>query len=220
MMEDIFLKDSKLFIIIVNEEKGTDVLNVLKKSGAPGCTKVFAKGFINGIYAGDYFDQKILFSLASESVTGLGESVHKYSIENTGAKGALFSISAKNINANLSLGPNNQENFNGGVEMQNQMDLIVVITSAGYSEDIMSVARAAGADGGTVIDARGTSTEEDCKFFGISIVPEKDMLLILSEKEKSDKIISSIKEHPIFIESGGGIAFVLNAEQSFIMNKK
>ena len=217
-MDDILLRDSKLFLIIVNEKKGTDVLNLIKKSGSPGCTKLFAKGFIDGVLNENYFNQKILLSLADKGIEGIAESVFNGSLEDTEIKGALFVIDAKNINANLTISSENNENFDRGVEMQDQMDLIVVIVSAGYSEDIMSVARTAGANGGTVVDARGTGTEEDCKFFGISIVPEKELLLIMSEKEKSSQIINAIKEHPIFLEAGAGIAFVLNAEHSFVMN--
>ena len=58
--------------------------------------------------------------------------------------------------------------------MDSGWTLIEVITEDGYSEEIMATARKAGAGGGTVINAHGTSTEDDVKFFGSPLVPEKE----------------------------------------------
>ena len=63
-------------------------------------------------------------------------------------------------------------------------DLITVILNSGYADDAMAAARKAGAGGGTVIKARGTAKEGDESFFGVQIVPEKEMLLIVVDHEK------------------------------------
>ena len=63
--------------------------------------------------------------------------------------------------------------------------LITVIVNSGYADDVMAVAKKAGASGGTILGARGTGTEEDVKFFGITLVPEKEILLIVSGRGMS-----------------------------------
>ena len=86
-------------------------------------------------------------------------------------------------------------------------EMIEVICQAGYSEDIMAVARKAGAKGGTVISGRGTSTEEDVKFIGTPRVPEKEILMIVIEKEKCEKVKKAISQMEILNKKGMGIMF-------------
>jgi hypothetical protein len=49
-------------------------------------------------------------------------------------------------------------------------ELISIILNTGYADDVMAAARAAGAPEGTSINARGTGTEEDVKFFGLILI--------------------------------------------------
>lgn len=91
--------------------------------------------------------------------------------------------------------------------------LIVCIMNKGYAEEAMAAARKAGAPGGTILTARGTGKEEDVKFFGIDLVPEKEMLLILAKSDQSETILQAIKEERCFIEPGAGIAFCIDVEQ-------
>ena len=97
------------------------------------------------------------------------------------------------------------------------MKLIVSIIGSGKAKGVMRAARQAGATGGTLIKAQGTGTKEDVKFFGLSMVPEKDMLLIVAPPEKAVAIFSAVNSQPVFKELGGGIAFALDVTdlQSF-----
>lgn len=98
-------------------------------------------------------------------------------------------------------------------------ELISVIVNAGYAEDIMHAARKAGATGGTIINARGTGKEEDVKFFGITIVPEKDFLLILAAKGQAPAILEAIRATPCLSEPGMGIAFCIDVERFVPLGK-
>ncbi len=104
--------------------------------------------------------------------------------------------------------------------METEMKLIVTIVNRNHTEELMSAARQAGAQGGTVVEARGTGTEEDAIFFGIRLVPEKEMLLILAKPQDAPKIVEAIKTQPVFNERGNGIVFILNIAQSFLFNDK
>jgi len=68
--------------------------------------------------------------------------------------------------------------------------LICVILNRGFSEDVMEVARPAGAGGGTILHARGTASPE--KFFGIAITPDKEMLMIVAKNDSANTIMESI----------------------------
>jgi nitrogen regulatory protein PII len=86
----------------------------------------------------------------------------------------------------------------GGMTMQQETaqahNLILVVLNRGYSEEVMDVARAAGAKGGTVLHARGFGAAGMEKFFGVTISPEKELLMILARKDASCAIMSDIAE--------------------------
>lgn len=71
-------------------------------------------------------------------------------------------------------------------------DLIMAVINQGYTEELMAAARAAGATGGTVVHARGVGLEETVKFFGISVQPEKEIVLIVTTHENRQNIMKSI----------------------------
>jgi len=86
-------------------------------------------------------------------------------------------------------------------------DLIVSIVNHGYSDELMNTARAAGATGGTVISARGQTHEGAVKFFGVSVQDEKEVLLILTAREKKVKIMQAVCEKHGLNSEAQGIVF-------------
>ena len=87
--------------------------------------------------------------------------------------------------------------------------LIVTIASEGYAEDVMNAAKKAGATGGTTLNGRGLETDKIIKFLGISIEPEKDVVLILADENIKNKIMDSILESCGLKTMGRGICFSL-----------
>ena len=76
-----------------------------------------------------------------------------------------------------------------------QMELIIAICNKGCTEDVMDAARAAGAGGGTVLHAKGTAgTEYAEKFFGLSLVDEKEIIYIVAIKETRNAIMQAITD--------------------------
>ena len=101
--------------------------------------------------------------------------------------------------------------------MESGYTLINVIVNAGCGDDVIAEARKAGATGGTILNARGTGTKDDVKFFGINLVPEKEMLLIAAKKDMVDAIVKKIGEIPTLRQPGGGVIFNMNIEQFIIL---
>lgn len=88
-------------------------------------------------------------------------------------------------------------------------DLIVTIVNRGFSDYVVETARQAGATGATIINARGTSLHETDKFLGISIQPEKEVVLILVRKENRNKIMTEICIASNLNQEGKGLCFSL-----------
>ncbi len=74
------------------------------------------------------------------------------------------------------------------------MELIIAICNKGHTEDVMEVARAAGAGGGTVLHAKGTGTEYAEKFFGLQLVDEKEIIYIVAKKDLRNPIMQAITD--------------------------
>ena len=87
---------------------------------------------------------------------------------------------------------------NGGTAMQKpsaqQYDLIMAVMNRGYSEDVMTAARAAGATGGTVLHARSFGEAGMEKFFGVELTAEKELLLLLASRETACAIMNAVSE--------------------------
>jgi nitrogen regulatory protein PII len=91
--------------------------------------------------------------------------------------------------------------------------LIVVVVEAGRASAIMEAARAAGAEGGTVLHGRGTGIHEHSKFLGIPIEPEKEILMILIEHTNTETVLEALMTAGELNEPGKGIAFVLDVSK-------
>ena len=92
---------------------------------------------------------------------------------------------------------------------QHEYELIITIVTKGYSQDVKAAANAAGARGGTLIHALGMGGEEAQKFLGITIQPEKDLILNVVRREEKNTIMKAIAEASGINTQGRGIIFSL-----------
>lgn len=88
-------------------------------------------------------------------------------------------------------------------------EVVFCIVNAGFSDAVMETARAFGAGGGTVIHARGTANPEAEKLFGITVEPEKEIVMILVEKTIQEDILKALYRSVGLSTPGGGIAYSL-----------
>lgn len=96
-----------------------------------------------------------------------------------------------------------------GAQTERKYELIVSIINRGYSELVMDSAKAMGATGGTIIGAKGTVAEKAKTILGISVQADKEMILILADKEKRNGIMSAIVSSAGLNTLGKGIVFSL-----------
>ena len=93
------------------------------------------------------------------------------------------------------------------MENEKEYELIVLIVSEGYASIAMDAAKRVGASGGTLINGIGLGTKEATKFLGITIEPEKDVVLILVPKEEKRKVMEEITSEVGLSKEGRGICF-------------
>ena len=91
----------------------------------------------------------------------------------------------------------------------NNHEVIFVIVNAGFAEEAMDVARAEGVRGGTIINARGVAREQEAAFFGITIQPEKETLMMVVEKDIKEKVLNALYSQMGMAKQAKGIAFSL-----------
>lgn len=83
------------------------------------------------------------------------------------------------------------------LQEENKMDevkheLIIVIANQDNTDEIMNLARNAGARGGTLLRAKGTAPEDVKKFFGVNISEDKDMIFIAAKTEDRKAIMTAV----------------------------
>ena len=93
---------------------------------------------------------------------------------------------------------------------KNETDLIVTIVDQGRAEDVIDYAKAAGAEGGTILSGRGCGPHDTSKLLGILIEPEKEVVLTLVPRSKTSTILTAIEIGMELNKPGKGIAFVLD----------
>ena len=88
-------------------------------------------------------------------------------------------------------------------------EVIFAIVNAGFAEDVMEVARERGVRGGTILNARGVAREEAAQFFGITLHAEKEILMMVVEREIRDSVVNAIYKEMGMAKAAQGIAFSL-----------
>lgn len=91
----------------------------------------------------------------------------------------------------------------------NDHEVVFAIVNAGFAEDVMDVAREQGVRGGTILNARGVLKEEAAAFFGITLHADKEILMMVVEKEIRDKVLNAIYKEMGMAKKARGIAFSL-----------
>ena len=214
----------KLLISIVPHDSGELIAAAAKSAGAGGGTIAMGRGTAsNGILQllglGDTSKDIVYIIVKNNLKEAVYEAIQKAS-EKKSHFGVLFTLNTPGFIRAGHLDEKSEEAKGEGTMSDKNYQMINVIVNKGYAEDAMEAARKAGAGGGTIMSARGTAKEGDAAFFGMKIVPEKEMLIILVPSEKKDDIVAAITALPCFAEAGSGIIFCNEAQDFTLLGKK
>lgn len=209
------------------------VVEASKKAGAEGGTVIMGKG--TGIREIKTFfgivvepEKEIILTLISvEKADDVLKAVISAGKMDKPGYGIAFVINVKTTagicHARMPAGATNESLRGMPVEHDILYDLIVTIINKGESEKVVEASKKAGASGGTIIFGRGTGVHEHAKLFGITIEPEKEIVLTLIERKSTDVVLETIVREARLDKPGKGIAFVMEVEQvagiSRVLNK-
>ncbi len=88
------------------------------------------------------------------------------------------------------------------------LDLITCIVQRGKADAVWAAARNAGAGGATIFFARGTGVRERLGFLGVAIMPEKEVIMVVSHPGATERIFQAIVKAGQLNLAGQGIAYV------------
>ncbi len=94
-----------------------------------------------------------------------------------------------------------------------ELKALYIIVNAGFSSEIVEIARSLGSTGATIINARG-SVAKPKTILGITIDTEKEIVLSVVEKDIAIKIAEAIKEKAGVGTDAHGLCFFLPVEMS------
>jgi len=215
-MHHVF-RPAKLLISFMARRRGDHLVEISKAAGARGGTIAMGRAmtdsrFLQLLSLAD-IDQDVVFTIMGQEtdqvLSAIMEAAKREPKKLSGlailldVAGMLFRVPGQEI----------EEDSESDSDMKSGFKLITVIVNHGYADDVMAAARKAGAKGGTILTARGTGTEADLKFFGICLVPEKEMLMIIAETETVSEILKAINSVPNIRQPGGGVVFHINLER-------
>lgn len=224
-MEDIV--KTKLFITIADKDRVERIIKLYKRHGVKYSCSMngigMASSSLLSYFGLDEVKKSVVISVVPTFLeTKIMHDLHnKLELYNPG-NGICFSISItsasrylSNLYKDLSV---NKEEYS--MNNEKEYELIVSIVSEGYASLAMDAAKRMGANGGTLISGIGLGTKEAKKFLGITIEPEKDVVLILAEKEEKKKIMEEISNKVGLSHEGRGICFSIPVDNVVGLSKE
>ena len=88
-------------------------------------------------------------------------------------------------------------------------ELIVAIANYGYNTQVMRAAEEGGATGGTVLHGKGVGMKRAEQFLGVSLVSEKEVILIVAKSSQKNAIMRAIMDKAGVDSKAGTIVFSL-----------
>jgi nitrogen regulatory protein PII len=201
----------QLVCVIVNFGVGSRVLQIAKESGVPGGTVFLGKGTVENrllrlLELSDSRKEVVLMVAGKSVVSAALRELDRVLRFDKPNHGIAFTIP---VSAYLGTGRYEYEegSESGGVE-QSMHHAIFVIVDRGKGQQVMDLARDAGARGGTIINARGSGIHEHSKLLNMEIEPEKEVVLIITEHSATRGIVLAVRDGLEIDKPGNGIIFV------------
>lgn len=211
-------KSIELVCAIVNVGYGSKLLKSARCHGFSGGTVTLGRGTARGKWL-DFLGlsdvRKEIVYLAADTETAhraLDAMNQEFHFEKPN-HGIVFTTSICRVHGTKTITCKDEELEKGGDQPMQQ--IITVIVDKGNAEDVVSAAEKAGSKGGTILNGRGAGVHETSKVFAMEIEMEKEIVLILTETEKTEAIVQAIGEKLKIDEPGNGIIFVQDVHRSY-----
>ncbi len=90
----------------------------------------------------------------------------------------------------------------------NGFKLIVAIVQRGYADEVVSAAKTEGATGAVIVQGKGTNNEKR-RFFGFSIDPENEVVMMIVDEDIAVPVTKAIYKAVDYKSEARGLVFVL-----------
>lgn len=203
------MNEKVIVVSIVENTYGSKVMKCIKEDKSSITSVFYGKGTVSNhiLNVLGFYEQKkeITFSIIDQShEDDIYNHLEKKLKLSKAGHGVLFSIPIRKVNT--------QEVDKE--EVMNPKEAIFVVVENGKSEQVIESANRAGAQGGTIIHARGQSQVETKKLFHMDIEPEQEIVLIVAEKETGTQITNTITEDLKLNDGNNGHLFVLDVSRT------
>ncbi|NLP13406.1 MAG: hypothetical protein GX383_02750 [Clostridium sp.] len=212
----ITIVDHRLEDVLVNVYRNNNMPILLLTHG-----EGTAKSVVYEIIGCEGLKKAVCTSIQTKNMTKyILKQLNKHIDFNKSCKGIAFTINLSSVSSVLSkICIQAEENLVIGSEdmaltSKEPYHLIVTIVNSGFFDQVMAAAKKAGASGGTVVHAHGLGSKEAKKYLGITIQPEKDLVLILTPRDKKLAIMESIMHEAGLNTAGTGICFSLPVDSA------
>lgn len=187
--------------------QGTASSEIMETLGLGSIDKMILLSMVPRCFAGE-----LLKKLRRELRLGSSNSGIAVTLPLSGGSGRLIKLLE-------SLVPDGGDAAGAGMERSgmamsdNRYVMILTIVDRGFSEDVMSAARPAGAAGGTVFNSRRLVNEDTMKFWGMSVQQEREIVAIIAEEEHKLPIMQAISERCGMRSEAHGVVLSMPVDQ-------
>lgn len=97
-------------------------------------------------------------------------------------------------------------------DMQEKNSLIMITVNQGFTDEVMSTAKEAGARGGTVVRGRLVMMDEIEQMKGLTLREEKEIILIVVPREIRNSVMEAVNTHQGLQSEAGAVICSLGVE--------
>jgi hypothetical protein len=208
---------TKLLVTITNKGKDKRIKNLYKRHNIKYSTEInglgTASSSVLNYFGLEEIQKKIILSIIPYNLEGkILEDLHKKLKIYEPGNGIAFTLSITSASRYLSRIYAGEIGDDTIMKKEKEYELIVLIVSEGYAELAMDAAKRRGAGGGTLISGVGLGSAEATKILGITIEPEKDVVLILTDKNNKKDVMEEVSQSVGLATEGRGICFSLSVD--------
>ncbi len=210
---------------IVERDKGTKLIKVLENLGIRMSFQCVGFGTapteMMDIFGLGTNDKDIVISLAAEGTVKEMMADFGTSFESHTKFGGLMiiletSAASRVLTELLSHNRSNAvEKGSGAMKNEHHNNLIVISVNEGYSDNVMQVARKAGATGGTVIKGRLAEAQLVAELENTQIEEEREILFILAPLKTSKQIMEDVNREFGIMSKANGIILAIPTEKAY-----
>ena len=177
------LKEGDLPMQYLFHAQGTASSEIMDMLGLDGAEKNILMSIMPKYYA-----DEMLKKMHKKLHLGMPNTGIAFTITMTSGSGRILQM----MEGMLTEGEQNLSEREGAKMEGIKYYMILAIVNQGFSEEVMDAARPMGASGGTVFHSRRVGSENVMKFWKISVQQEREVVIILAQKDDRQPIMQAI----------------------------